>query len=168
MNTILRGIWASVMATGSMTLTLFGYFKQLPFLQRSPLPPALLSKDIGKKTGLAENLDSQEQQLLTLVSHFGYGAVAGVAYTFLAQKIPVENPLLKGAMFGLAVWAASYYGLIPGLGLVSAGTKMTRQRNLMMAVGHLIWGSSLAYAEQELRHRGKEMLDGRQHPMRVQ
>ncbi|UOF02512.1 DUF6789 family protein [Bdellovibrio reynosensis] len=167
MNTILRGIWASVMATGSMTLTLFGYFKKLPFLQKAPLPPALLSEDVVAKTGISKFLNSQKQQQVTMVSHFGYGAAAGVVYAFLAEKIPGSNPLVKGAAFGLAVWAASYYGLIPGLGLASAGARMTKQRNLMMAVSHVVWGSSLAFAEQELRHRGKDMLDGRQHPLRA-
>ncbi|KYG62910.1 hypothetical protein AZI87_16725 [Bdellovibrio bacteriovorus] len=164
MNTLLRGLWAGVMATSSMTISLFQAFKSLPFLQKAPLPPALLSREIGEKTGLAKNLTSQQQQMFTMVSHFGYGAAAGAVYAILASKLP-GNPVIKGSLFGVGVWLASYYGLIPSMGLSTSAPNMTKKRNFMMFASHIVWGISLGYAEQELRRRGSTMLDGRRNPV---
>ncbi|WP_291516453.1 DUF6789 family protein [Bdellovibrio sp. ArHS] len=164
MNTLLRGLWAGIMATSSMTMSLFQAFKSLPFLQKAPLPPALLSQEIGIKTGIVKDLSTQQQQLFTMASHFGYGAAAGVLYALVATKIP-GNALLKGGLFGVAVWMASYYGIIPSLGLSTSASRMTRQRNFMMLATHVVWGMSLGYTEQELRERGAKMLDGRKNPI---
>lgn len=159
MDTLSRGIWASVMATTSMTMSLFKLFQQLPLQQRSPLPPAVLAKEIGHKLSLSKNLNLDEQSQFTMFSHYGYGAMAGVLYTLLTKKIP-GNPILKGSVFGLGVWAVSYFVIIPALGLKSSGAKMSRERNLMMLTAHLIWGASLGYSEHALREKGKNMLAG--------
>ncbi|WP_413585093.1 DUF6789 family protein [Bdellovibrio sp. HCB274] len=161
MNLFLRGAWASVMATGSMTMMMFKSHKELPSSEKSPLPPAILTDDIQKKTGLFPNANSEIKEQATMLSHFGYGALGGITYAALSEKLPNTSPLLKGTLFGLGVWAASYYGVIPALNLTPKGREMTPNRKLMMAAAHVVWGASLGFAENELRKHDQELLNGR-------
>jgi len=161
MNLLLRGAWASVMATSSMTMAMFKTHKELPEKEKSPLPPAILTDQIQRKTGLFPNVSSEVKEQATLFSHFGYGALGGVAYAAISERAPETSPILKGALFGLGVWAASYYGLIPALDLKPKGEEMTAKRNLMMIASHVVWGVALGFTEQELRNRDRQLLDGR-------
>ncbi|WII70842.1 DUF1440 domain-containing protein [Bdellovibrio sp. 22V] len=157
MNFLFRGIWASVLATSSMTLALFNRFTKLPASQQKPLPPAQLTQNIAKKTGLAEKMGPQMQEQATMFSHYGYGLACGVLYSYLATKVP-GPAMVKGGLFGLGVWATSYYGLIPGMNLKPSAKDMARERNIMMAASHVVWGAALGYSEEALRRKGKEML----------
>jgi uncharacterized membrane protein YagU involved in acid resistance len=159
MNSIFRGFWASTMATSSMTLALFESFKKLPDSEKQPLPPAQLTENVVRKTGFTKNWSSEMQAEATMISHYGYGAAAGIAYALLADKVP-GNSLIKGGLFGLGVWAASYYGIIPSLKLSPSGDDMSKERNTMMALTHVVWGASLGFAENSLRKKGFSMLDG--------
>ncbi|KYG63792.1 hypothetical protein AZI86_13290 [Bdellovibrio bacteriovorus] len=167
MNLLLRGAWASVMATSSMTMAMFKMHQGLDSEEQSPLPPALLTDDIQRKIGLAPNAAAEIKEELTMFSHYGYGALGGMTYSALTQKSEM-HPLLKGSLFGLGVWGVSYFGLIPGLNLNPSGTKMTPSRNAMMLLAHLAWGASLGFAENELKKRGKTLLDGKSNPHKLQ
>lgn len=160
LNFILRGIWASVMATSSMTLAMFQRFTKLPLTQRQPLPPAQLTHEIGSKSGITDNLSRETKAELTLLSHYGYGAACGITYALLAPKIAGAS-IVKGSLFGLAVWAGSYYGVIPGLGLHPSAQRMSKERNMMMAIAHIVWGASLGYSEELLRKQGHQMLSAK-------
>jgi uncharacterized membrane protein YagU involved in acid resistance len=159
MNALFRGFWASTMATSSMTLALFEAFKKLPIEEKQPLPPAQLTESLVRKAGFTKNWSSEMQAEATMLSHYGYGAAAGIAYALLADKVP-GNSLIKGGLFGLGVWAASYYGIIPSLKLSPSAEEMGKERNAMMALTHVVWGASLGFAEHSLRKKGFKMLDG--------
>lgn len=161
MNSILRGAWSGVMATSSMTMALFKSHKELPAEEKSPLPPAILTDDIQRKLDIFPNASSDIKEQATLFSHFGYGVLGGIAYALIAEKLPTNSAMAKGTLFGLSVWAASYYGLIPSLNLHPKGTQMTDKRNLMMIGAHVVWGASLAFTEKELRERSARLLDGK-------
>lgn len=160
MNLLFRGVWSSVMATSSMTMAMFEAHKHLPEDEKSPLPPAVLTQDVQEKTSLDFNTSPELQEELTMISHYGYGALGGIVYAALAAKSKT-HPVIKGSLFGLSVWAGSYFGLIPGLNLTPSAAQMTKKRNLMMALAHIAWGASLGFAEQELRQKGQKLLDGK-------
>ncbi len=160
MNVLFRGFWASTMATSSMTMAMFQFFKKLPVGEKKPLPPAQLTENIAKKTEITKYLSKEAQTEATMISHYGYGAACGITYALLASRIPGSS-LIKGGVFGLGVWAASYYGLIPSMNLYPSGKEMSKERNLMMALTHVVWGASLAYSEEALRKRGPQMLNGK-------
>jgi uncharacterized membrane protein YagU involved in acid resistance len=62
-------------------------------------------------------------------------------------------------VFGVVVWVASYFGLLPLLGLVESGPKEPPQRNLMMLAAHLVWGSAMgATADVLIADRGRRRL----------
>ena len=61
----------------------------------------------------------------TVLAHLGFGASMGALFGALpsSSSIPVlrsvaSSPVSRGALFGFAVWATSYAGWIPKLGLM--------------------------------------------------
>jgi putative membrane protein len=58
---------------------------------------------------------------------------------------------VKGIGFGLLVWAGSYLGLLPALGLLSPATQHAPQRNLLMIAAHLVWGAVLGAVTDRLQ-----------------
>jgi len=49
----------------------------------------------------------------------------------------------KGVGFGLLVWAGSYLGLLPAVGLHRPATRESARRNGMMIASHVVWGAVL-------------------------
>jgi uncharacterized membrane protein YagU involved in acid resistance len=141
-------------------MAMFKTHKELPPDEQAALPPALLTRDVQNKTGLMTDTSSEIQQELTMLSHYGYGALGGIIYAALASKSSA-HPIIKGSAFGLGVWGASYYGLIPGLDLNPSGKTLSNKRNLMMIAAHIAWGASLGFAEHELRTLGNTLLNGK-------
>lgn len=78
----------------------------------------------------------------TTASHFGYGAAMGAAYGPLQTRVPLPA-VAQGILYGLFVWAASYLGLLPLLGISASNHKEPMRRNLMMIAAHVVWGASL-------------------------
>lgn len=159
MDRVFTGIWAGLIATGPMTLSFFKFFEEIFSVKRKPLPPSQLTAMIEKKVGVRPQTQTGHANL-TLMSHFLYGAGTGLVYSQTMGRIG-GAPMAKGAVFGLVVWAASYLGWIPAMNLAPKAKKMNPARNSMMVISHLVWGLSLAYAEDQLRSNGKKML-GRQ------
>lgn len=170
MDSLQRGIWSGAIATGPMTLALFRIHKELPKNERLPLPPAKLTQEMTAPFH-SKALAPNQQEGLTMLSHFAYGLACGVVYAVgreLFHKMNGEKssperlpPSVVGGLFGLGVWAFSYLGWIPMAGFQTQAPKMSWRRNVMMIFSHWVWGSSLGLTERELRERGASLLDGR-------
>jgi uncharacterized membrane protein YagU involved in acid resistance len=87
-----------------------------------------------------------------LISHFSYGAAIGALYGLLEKKVPLPA-LVKGIIFGLVVWAASYLALLPLLGMSESGQREPGRRNLMMIAAHIVWGSTMAVLARVLEDK---------------
>ena len=148
-----RGVFAGAIATGPMTLALFESFRRLPRSEKSPLPPATLTYESLKPEN--ETFEAWS----TMAAHFAYGAGTGALYSVTMAKLEV-NPVLKGTAYGLLVWAGSYMGWTPALGFRARATNMSTKRNAMMIAAHVVWGASLAYADERMRTEGLTMLAG--------
>src|SRR3546814_3671915 len=55
-----------------------------------------------------------------------------------------------GSMAGVAVWAASYFGWIPAMGVLSPAHRHPPARNALMIAAHLVWGAVTAASYREL------------------
>lgn len=85
-----------------------------------------------------------EQDLLASLLHIGFGAGAGALFCPLqrALRLPL-NPRLQGIAFGTAVWAVSYAGWVPALGIMAPPSRDRRGRPQVMLAAHWVYGALL-------------------------
>lgn len=131
--------------------------RALPRRERYPLPPRLITERIlTDELHLPLGLRREKKlQLATLASHFGYGAAMGGLYAALEPTVRDTVPApLAGAAYGAAVWAGSYFGLLPALGILPPAHRHPPGRNAMMGLSHLVWGAALGSLVALGRRRG--------------
>jgi uncharacterized membrane protein YagU involved in acid resistance len=136
------GSLAGLAATVPMTAFMKAAFRALPARERYPLPPRLITENVGEKAGVWDELSEPERKAATLAAHYGYGAAVGAVYGLLAPSLPLP-PALRGVGYGLGVWAVSYLGLLPGMRLFPPATEEPAGRNALMIAAHLVWGWAL-------------------------
>ena len=135
-----------------MTVAMEAMYRRLPEHERYPLPPRQVTMNAAAKAGVGPPPDESERTGLTLAAHFGYGAAMGALYTPLGKKFPLPG-ILKGVLFGLVVWTASYLALLPMSGMSESGQREPVRRNLMMIAAHIVWGSAMGLAADTLMHQ---------------
>jgi uncharacterized membrane protein YagU involved in acid resistance len=152
---LLKGSLAGLSATWPMTATMLGLRDRLPQEWLFALPPRKISMRAAKKAGLLSHLDRKERTRFTWLSHFGFGAGAGILYALLPGGLRRLFPL-AGPAYGMTVWAAAYLGLMPALGLYPSALRDRKSRNGLMVASHLVWGLSLGAAYGLLQAIGKK------------
>src|SRR4051812_499786 len=140
---LLIGAVSGAAATVPMSWAMELMHQALPEHQRQPLPPRQITEKVAKRIGINKHLTEQQRLWLSLAAHFGYGAAVGSIYAAAGAKVP-GRPLMKGTVYGLAVWAGSYLGLLPGLGILKPATDHPARRVGVMVLAHLVWGSAVA------------------------
>lgn len=149
----LAGSLAGFLATIPMSILMKAWHRRLPRSERRPLPPAAVTANLAKKAGVSDALDNSPLgTAAVLAGHFGYGAATGAIYGPAAAKVKAP-PAVKGAVYGLAVYAGSYLGYLPALGLIQPATEHPRRRVALMVVAHLVWGASLGVVADALEKR---------------
>lgn len=155
MNDLLRGAAAGAIATMPMTWTMEVLYRPLPQEEQYPLPPREVSDAVLETAGLEDHLRESQQFWLALVSHFGFGASAGAVYATFSDALP-GRPLIKGTAYGLAVWAGSYLGFLPALGLLTPATQHPPRRNALMLAAHVVWGSALGILTEVMKDEDRD------------
>src|SRR3954466_3739174 len=106
------GALAGFVGTMAMTMAMRRLHRRLPAKERYPLPPREIVDAGAKQAGVP--LPSEAAKDVAAIAHFAYGAATGA---ILAAMNP--DPKKKtGAIYGVAVWLASYMGWIPAVGLL--------------------------------------------------
>jgi uncharacterized membrane protein YagU involved in acid resistance len=141
MNQLVKGALAGLVATAPMSLVMEVMHRTLPPSEQYPLPPRLITEELMEEAGIAGQLDEKDQQRLTWVTHFSYGAAVGALYAPLAKHARL-SPLTAGMSYGLTVWAGSYLGLLPALGILRPATEHPLHRTTLMIAAHLVWGAA--------------------------
>lgn len=140
-----HGAIAGFTATLPMTLFMLATQQLLPKGQRYELPPELIIKQLAVWFHIRHRMNKRLVLGATLVSHFGYGAVMGGLYSLLGRML-TRSSVSRGALFGLIVWASSYLGLLPLIGISVTAQKEPLRRNILMIVAHIIWGGATGVA----------------------
>jgi uncharacterized membrane protein YagU involved in acid resistance len=143
------GSVAGLIATIPMTLFMLLMQQVLPKWQKYALPPERITTELAKRAKVGKHTNKSQRVGATLIMHFGYGSNMGMLYAPLSRRVPLP-PALKGAIFGLLVWAGSYLGIAPTLDLSEAAPKQPWQRNMLMIGAHLVWGTTLGITENML------------------
>jgi uncharacterized membrane protein YagU involved in acid resistance len=135
----LLGALGGVSATGPMTIGMVWLHRLLPPKHRYSLPPREITMDVMENLGLQKKLGHDARAAVTLINHFGYGAMAAVIYSLAEWRVPT-GAFIKGPIFGAIVWLVGYLGLLPALGVLYPATKHPSSRNALMFGVHLVWG----------------------------
>ena len=111
---LLSGAAAGFLATAPMSVSMLIGWRLLPGGEKYHLPPRLITEEIAERLGIEKHLDENELVGLTVLSHFGFGTLAGALYALFSPRLRMHSSL-KGALCGVAVWAGSYLGWVPGM-----------------------------------------------------
>jgi hypothetical protein len=135
----LVGALGGISATGPMTIAMVWLHRCLPAAHRYSLPPREITVHLAKAIRVHRQLGPDARAMLTLINHFGYGAMVATLYALAESRVGV-GVLVKGPIFGAIVWLISYLGFLPAVGILEPATKHPPSRNALMLVVHLIWG----------------------------
>ncbi|GAC1402006.1 MAG: hypothetical protein NVSMB52_15910 [Chloroflexota bacterium] len=149
MNPVVRGSLAGIGATTAMTAVI--YAGKAVGLLHTP-PPQQITKNAQDSVGISRSQQSDETfNASWLAAHLGYGAGSGAGYTILRDLLP-GNTITRGLIFGGSVWAVSYLGVMPALGLYPWPSEDSTSRTVVMIAAHAVFGVSLAEVEEWLRN----------------
>jgi putative membrane protein len=139
---LLKGAAAGLIATAPMSVSMLIGWSLLPKREKYQLAPRLITEEITERVGLEDEMTEDQMVGLTIFSHFGYGAAFGALYALFEARMPMHSSL-KGALAGLGLWAGSYLGWLPALGILRPATRHPWRRNLLMIIAHIVWGVTL-------------------------
>ena len=141
MNGLLIGAAAGAAATVPMTVVMERLHERLPGELSRPLPPREVTEGFAVKAGVNDELSERDVQNLTLAAHFGYGAACGAVLGAIAPR-STPAAVFTGMAFGLGVWAGSYLGWLPAIGVRQPATDDPPARNGLMIAAHMVWGAT--------------------------
>lgn len=142
-DVVQKGVVAGVAGTVTMTAAMLAAHKVFGL---GALPPKRVAEGLADKVH-AKPRSSLGRSALTAVTHLGFGASMGVVYKALASTgVANRSPLLRGAGFGMAVWAVSYFGWVPALRLMPR-PENDKGRQASAMVAHLIYGTTMALTD---------------------
>lgn len=131
------GAGAGLLATGGMSALMLAARKLGP---TPKLPPRkIVEKSVGHPTSAGGNAGVNAAATL---AHFGFGTAAGAVFA-LAQKRFPGAPVVHGIGYGLLVWALSYKGWIPALGIMPPPERDDPRRAATMWAAHIVYGALL-------------------------
>lgn len=149
LHKLLSGAAAGFLATVPMSVAMLIGWRLLPKREKYHLPPRLITEEISEKVGIEKRLGENELIGLTVLSHFGFGALVGALYELFSPRLRMHSSL-KGALGGVAVWTGSYLGWVPAMDILPPATKHPLRRNLLMIIAHVIWGVTLGEVTRKL------------------
>jgi uncharacterized membrane protein YagU involved in acid resistance len=139
-------------ATAPMTVAMAAMHTMLPCDEQYPIGPAVITDNIARKTGIEQHMSGAQRAGAAAVAHFGYGATAALPFALLGGTAR-RHPVAAGVAYGLAVWAGSYAGWLPALGILEPPNRQPRGRAGLMVLGHVVWGAALGIAYARLARR---------------
>ncbi|MBX6772028.1 MAG: hypothetical protein IRY83_09915 [Chloroflexi bacterium] len=116
------------------------------------VPPAEITARAEEQTGL---VPGPSFSVTWLLAHLGYGTVAGAVYALGRRGLGLALPVpLAGLLDGALVWAFSYLGIMPALGLYPWPREDRPGRLVTMLIAHSVYGLATAGVYDWLvRHR---------------
>jgi len=155
---VANGVGAGVVATIAMSVPMLAADKL--GLMPEP-PPEKITEDAMTAVGIepADRTERQENALAT-VTHVAFGASCGVVFALVRRRLGMRAPAwLQGIPFGLGVWAVSYKGWVPALGILPPPEHDRPSRVRTMIAAHVVYGVVLGAVEgrgqRRQRYRGR-------------
>ena len=112
------------------------------------LPPDKITKAILR--AIDAHLPKPARAIATTANHFAFGAAMGGVFGVLGSALgvfggrhPVARGVGAGVVWGTIVWAASYSGWVPALGIMPRPSRDRPGRPLAMIAAHWVYGAVL-------------------------
>ncbi len=146
---LLAGALAGMIAAVPMALVMAGLNKFMPaprgprswLSKLTPLSPKQITNRLAARTGLTRVVrPGRKWGVPTWLAHLGYGAAAASLYPVVTRPLPIPG-VLRGMVFALGVWGASYLGWLPAVNILPPATEQPARRNAVLIASHLVWGS---------------------------
>jgi hypothetical protein len=146
---VLEGAAAGALATIAMSAAMFG-FRRLGLM--GEMPPEKITSGVLDRLGVRRSRIAQD--LLASANHVAFGAGGGATFGLVRRWVPSSIPTPPlGVVFASAIWAVSYAGLAPILGLMPPPQKDRVGRPLSMIAAHLVYGTVLAFLVDRFSRR---------------
>lgn len=139
------GVAATVLMTGVMEAA-----QRLGLM--GDMPPWVITRRTLEKSGKRHKVSTPAQKLLATAMHVGFGAILGAIYEAVEDEAQPPGPKLAHVLgYSVAVWAVSYAGWVPALGLMPPPTHDQKGRQLATFAAHIVFGAALLAAAEGLR-----------------
>jgi hypothetical protein len=106
-------------------------------------PPRLITDAALDAAGVEQPSEAASRSAAA-AAHVGFGTAAGAVFALLQATLrPRTSPVVNGVAFGLAVWALSYEGWVPALGIMPRPEDDRDGRPQSMIAAHIVYGAVL-------------------------
>lgn len=105
-------------------------------------PPERVAEEALGAVGIQHA--ARTQDLLAVALHFGFGAAMGALFGLLHRRLTLKvGAEPQGLIFGTLVWATSYKGWLPALGIMPPPERDRPGRPQTMILAHWVYGWTL-------------------------
>jgi len=111
--------------------------------------PQAAEEWLADRTGLGRNAHPVVHHLADQAMHIGYGAALGAGYALMARGRQ-KNVGARGLAYGVGVWFAGSWLLLPLLGAKQAAWRKRPSENTVDLLAHLVFGAATALVSAEL------------------
>ena len=137
---ILDGAVGGSVATLGMSMVMLAS-EQAGFIQRQP--PDEIAEAALDAAGVSDATE-KETDTVAIALHLAFGAGMGSLFALLHRRLRLPiSPILHGIVFGSLVWAVSYKGWIPALGIMPPPERDEPGRPETMLFAHWVYGGIL-------------------------
>ncbi len=157
---LVHGALAGLVATVPMTLTMWG--ARSAGLLGEP-PPRKITRAAMEKASPELARDPDVLNAASLAVHFAFGAGMGSLYAALPQHAQ-RSRVTRGLLLGSGIWAASYMGWVPALGIMPRPSEDRPGRPMSMVLAHWVFGATLTTVYAALQRRALRQLQRRALP----
>jgi hypothetical protein len=105
-------------------------------------PPKRLVRRLARRAGIPARRHGGGTRLASAAAHLGFGMSCGALY----GTIVARSTAPRGVAYALGVWAASYAGWIPALGLLPPPDRDNPRRAWTTLTAHVVYGAVLGTA----------------------
>jgi putative membrane protein len=117
------------------------------------MPPAVLVGRAAAALGRRSPTDRQRVRAQQVI-HYGFGAALGGAYLAAASRWPAVTRG-RGALAGLAAYAATHGTLLPALGVQQPPWRLAPAAVVWESTSHAVFGTALEAMRRVLGHCGE-------------
>ena len=143
--TVVEGMAAGMAATGAMSVPMMvaGRIGAM-----GGQPPEKVAEHALGRAGAGETSE-REQNVAASLAHLAFGAGAGGVFSLAHRRLSLPMPtVVQGVAFGVGVWAASYKGWMPALGILPPAEHDQPGRRRTMVLAHVVFGAVLGSIEK--------------------